>query len=96
MIAVIASFIVKSGSEAEFEAVFADLAAQVRVKEPGNRSYVLTRAKKLPNTYRVMEIYADKDALKAHGASAHFAAAAPRLAACCEGDAVIELLDVIA
>ena len=95
MVAIIATFRIKPGAEAEFEAAFRALAAKVRANEPDNRLYTLVRPKNAPGTYRVMELYTDMDAVKAHGGTDHFAAARPRLAACCEGAAAIEILDVV-
>lgn len=95
MMAIIATFNVKPDAEAEFESAFQELAAQVRANEPGNRLYTLARTKRAPETYRVMELYTDKDAVKAHGGADYFTAAMPRLAACCEGNATIEILDVV-
>lgn len=95
MIAIIATFDIRPGAEAEFEAAFAELAEQVRAHEPGNKLYTLTRSKKVPSTYRVMELYTDRDAVKAHAESEYFTAARPRLGACANGETVIEILDVV-
>ncbi|MBP9232075.1 MAG: antibiotic biosynthesis monooxygenase, partial [Phenylobacterium sp.] len=42
MIGVIAVLKVAEGKNAEFEAIFTDLAKQVRANEPGNIAYQLT------------------------------------------------------
>lgn len=76
MIAVIAKLPVKAGSEADFEAAFLEMAAAVKANEPGNHLYTLCKG---DDGYTVMELYADEDALAAHGASDHFKAGGAKL-----------------
>jgi len=94
-IGVIATLTVAEGKNDEFEAVFAELAAAVRANEPGNVFYTLTRSRANPQLYKVLEQYADQAALEAHGASAHFRAAGPKLAPCLAGAPDVEYLDAI-
>jgi quinol monooxygenase YgiN len=94
-IGVIATLTVAEGKNDEFESVFADLAAAVRANEPGNVFYTLTRSRSNPQVYKVLEQYADQAALEAHGASAHFRAAGPKLAPCLAGAPDVEYLDAI-
>ena len=96
MIGVIATLKVQDGKEQEFERVFADLTAQVRANEPGNVAYQLCRSRGDANTYKVLELYRDEDALKAHGASEHFKAAGPGLGAVLAGRPEVEYLDGVA
>ena len=96
MIGVIAILKIQDGKAADFEAVFRTLSAAVRAQEPGNICYQLTRSKADPLLYKVLEVYADGDALKAHGASDHFKAAGPGLGACLAGKPEIEYLDGVA
>jgi quinol monooxygenase YgiN len=93
MIGIIATLQIQDGKAEAFEAVFRELSAAVRAGEPGNLCYQLTRSKADPLTYKVLELYADEDALNAHGASAHFKAAGPGLGACLAGRPDIERLD---
>lgn len=93
MIGVIATLKIQDGKADEFESVFRDLAAQVRSLEPGNVAYQLCRSRTEPNTYKVLELYADEAALKAHGASDHFKAAGPKLGAVLGGRPDVEYLD---
>lgn len=93
MIGVVATIRIQDGKAEEFEAVFRTLSAAVRANEPGNVCYQLTRSKTEANTYKVLELYADADALKAHGASDHFKAAGPGIGACLAGRPEIEYLD---
>ena len=93
MIGVVATLRVQDGKAEEFEKVFTALAAEVRANEPGNIAYQLTRSRTEPNTYKVLEIYQDEDALKAHGGSAHFKAAGPALGGVLAGRPDVEYLD---
>lgn len=95
MIGVVATIRIQDGKAEEFEAVFRTLSAAVRSHEPGNIVYQLTRSKTEANTYKVLELYADADALKAHGASDHFKAAGPGIGACLAGKPEVEYLDAV-
>lgn len=95
MIGVIATLSIKSHKIAEFEAVFAELAAQVRANESGNVIYQLCRSRSEATAYKVLEIYRDDEALEAHRASDHFRAAGPALGELLEGRPEVELLDAI-
>lgn len=94
-IGVIARIVVQEGKTAEFEAVFTDLARQVRANEPGNIAYQLTKSRTEPNVYKVLEIYKDQDALTAHASAEHFKAAGPSLGAVLAGRPEIEYLDAV-
>jgi quinol monooxygenase YgiN len=93
MIGVIATLKCKDGANATLEAAFAALAAQVRANEPGNIAYQLCKSRTEANTYKVLELYADADALKAHGTSDHFKASGPALGAVLAGRPDVEYLD---
>jgi quinol monooxygenase YgiN len=73
MLAVVAKLNVLAGKEAEFEKVMLGLAEQVNANEPGCHLYKL--CKDADGNYVVMELYADAEAVAAHGASEHFKAA---------------------
>lgn len=94
-IGIIATIKVQDGKQADFEAVFRDLGAQVRANEPGNKLYQLCKSKADPATYVVMEIYENEDALKAHGASDHFKAAGPKMGPCLAGRPEIQYFDTV-
>lgn len=96
MIGVVATLKIQPDKAAEFEAVFRTLMAAVRSHEPGNLCYQLTRSRTDPSIYKVLEVYADADALKAHGASDHFKAAGPGIGACLAGKPDVEYLDGVA
>jgi len=93
MIGVVATIKVQDGKNGEFEAVFLELAAKVRAGEPGNLAYQLTKSRADPNTYKVLELYKDEEALSAHRQSAHFRELGPRMGPCMAGRPEIELLD---
>ena len=75
MIGVIATLTVAEGQNAEFEAIFTELAKQVKANEPGCHAYQLTRSRANPQVYKVLELYADEAALKHHGGTEYFKAA---------------------
>lgn len=93
MIGIIATLRVQDGKGAELEKLFAGLAPQVRSQEPGNLAYQLCRSKTEPNTYKVLELYTDDDAVKAHGRTEYFRAAGAGFAAVLAGAPEIEILD---
>jgi quinol monooxygenase YgiN len=93
MIGVIATLRIQDGKADEFEGVFRDLAAQVRANEPGNLAYQLTKSRTEANTYKVLELYKDQDALTHHGGTEYFRAAGPKLGPCLAGRPEIEYLD---
>ncbi len=95
MIGVIAVITAKEGSEAEFERVFAEMTAQVKAKEPGNLMYQLTRSRTSPQTYKVMEMYADQAAFEAHGSSEHYKDGGRKLRDLVTGRPEVELLDAV-
>ena len=95
MIGVIATLRIQEGKAEEFEAVFRDLGAQVRANEPGNLAYQLTKSRTEPNTYKVLELYTDQDALTHHGGTDYFRAAGPKLGPCLAGRPEIEYLDAV-
>ena len=71
MIGVIAILKVQEGKNAEFEAVFSELAKQVRANEKGNLAYACTKSRTDPNTYKILELYADQEALNSIFRSFH-------------------------
>ena len=90
-IGVIATLRVQPGKEAEFEAVFAELAPAVRANEPGNSFYKLFRTAEA-GVYKVLECYDDEAAVAAHRASDHFRTLGAKLGPCLAGAPEIESL----
>ncbi|QGN54624.1 putative quinol monooxygenase [Novosphingobium sp. Gsoil 351] len=95
MISVIATLRAKPDKGGEFERLFTELAAQVRANESGNITYQLSRSRTESNTYKVLEIYRNEEALEAHRASEHFRAAGPGLGAVLAGRPEVEVLDAV-
>jgi quinol monooxygenase YgiN len=95
MIGAIAVLRTKEGSQADFEATFAKLAAAVRANEPGNLVYTLTRSRTEPGVYKVLEVYQDEDATAAHRASAHYKELGAALGPFLTGRAEVEILDAL-
>lgn len=93
-IGIIATLRVQPGKEAEFEAVFAELAPAVHAGEPGNSYYRLFRTEE-SGVYRVMECYDDAAAVEAHRASDHYRTLGARLAPCLAGAPEIENLAAV-
>ena len=95
MIGVVATLKVQDGKNAEFEAIFGELAAQVRANEPGALMYQLTKSRTDPNTYKVLELYKDQDALTQHGQTDYFRAIGARMGPCMGGRPEVEYLDAV-
>ena len=93
-IGVIATLRVQPGKEAEFEAVFAELAPAVAANEPGNSYYRLFRTDEA-GVYKVMECYDDAAAVEAHRASDHFRTLGAKLGPCLTGAPEIERLSAV-
>lgn len=95
MIGVVATLTAAEGKGGDLEKVFGDLAAKVKANEPGCLMYQLTKSRTEPNVYKVLELYADEDALKHHGGTEYFKAAGPGIGACLGGRPSIEYLDAV-
>jgi quinol monooxygenase YgiN len=93
MIGVIATLRIQDGKADEFENFFGELAKQVRANESGNVAYQLTKSRTEANTYKVLELYQDQDALTHHGGTDYFKAAGPKFAAVLAGRPEVEYLD---
>jgi len=89
----VATLQIQDGKGAEFEAFFTELAKQVRANEPGNLAYQLTKSRTDPNTYKVLELYTDQDAVTHHGGTDYFKAAGPKFGAVLAGRPDVEYLD---
>lgn len=95
MIGLIATLTVKDGKGEELEALFRDLAPQVRANEKGNHLYQLVKSRTEANVYKVMELYSDQAALDHHGQTDYFKAMGPRFASALAARPTIELLDAV-
>jgi quinol monooxygenase YgiN len=75
-VSMLARVTAKEGKGDELVTAFEPLIDQVR-NEPGTLLYVMNRAKDDPDKFWFAELYADEDALTAHGASEAMAKAGP-------------------
>jgi quinol monooxygenase YgiN len=75
-VSMLAKVRVKEGKGDELVAAFAAMFDQVE-REPGTEVYALNRAKDDPDVFWFYELYADTDALAAHGSSDAMAKAGP-------------------
>jgi quinol monooxygenase YgiN len=95
MIGVVAILKVQPDKASDFEKVFLDLAAKVKANESGCLMYQLTKSKTEAGVYKVLELYASTDALKAHGGTDYFKAAGAAMGPFMAGAPVIEYLDAV-
>ena len=95
MIGVVATLRAKEGAGPALEAVFREIAAQVSQHEPGNMVYELFRSPAEPDTYRVLEIYRDQEALEAHRNNEGVKSLAAKLAPLKAAPTVAEYLEGI-
>jgi quinol monooxygenase YgiN len=95
MIAIVAVLKVQEGKGPDFEAVFLELAAKVRANEPGNIFYQLTKSRTEADTYKVLELYKDQDAIVAHGGSDYFKELGRKMGAFMAGRPDVEHLDAV-
>ncbi len=79
---------VKSGHEAEFERLFAELREAMRTAEPGCLVYSLLKSRTRPGAYIVQEQYRDPAALAAHESAPHGATYFPKIRAILESISV--------
>ena len=93
MIGIVALVRVKADKSEEFEAVFTNLARQVRAQEPGNLSYTLSRKQGSTTEYVIQELYADQAATAAHTRSAHYREARPLIQDCLAEPPVLHILE---
>lgn len=93
MIGIVATLKVAEGKNAEFEAIFAELAAQVRANEPGNVFYQLTKSRADGQVYKVLELYTDQEAVALHGQTEHYKAVGPKMGGFLAGRPEVEFLD---
>lgn len=95
MIGVVATLKVQVDKTAEFEKVFLDMAAKVKANEPGCIVYQLTKSKTEAGVYKVLELYASTEDLKAHGGTDYFKAGGAAMGPFMAGRPEIEYLDAV-
>jgi len=90
---IVAKLTIKEGSQKDFEELMRGLAKEVRANEPGNIIYDLMLKAGSTTEYYVMEQYKDAESMTAHGASAHFRAASPKMGPMLDGRPEIIRMD---
>jgi quinol monooxygenase YgiN len=95
MIGIVATFAVKPGQAAAFEAAIASFVAQVRAFEPGTTLYAFFKSRRAADTYVMMEQYQSQAALDAHNASAHLQALLPIVGPMLAGAPDVHELDAV-
>jgi len=78
-----------------FEKFMKTLVEAVRAHEPQNLAYHVLRSRTQPNNFRIVEIYASKDAFKTHVGAAYVRELNPAIQATLEIDALLEMVDVL-
>ncbi len=97
MTTILARFKLQPGKEAEAEEAISEMVAAVEANEPGALAYIMHRSQKDPTEITVFEVYADAEALNAHGQTAHMAQFRSNFASLFDPASVrIERLDRIA
>jgi len=94
-VGVIARLKVKEGMNEEFEGIFKELQAAVAENEPENNFYAIHRSASDPQTYVVLEQYANQAALDAHGRTDHFTTIGAKMGGCMAGRAEIERMEAV-
>jgi quinol monooxygenase YgiN len=95
-ISVVATITAADGEGDAVAAALAEAAAAVAANEPGCHFYRIARSKDDANVFKVLESYADADAITAHGASDHFKALGRALKGKLAGAPVVERYDTVA
>jgi quinol monooxygenase YgiN len=93
MIGVVAVLRVQDGRGEDLEAIFKELSAKVKENEAGALMYQLTKSRTEANTYKVLELYKDQDALTRHGQTDYFKELGRKMGPCMAGRPEVELLD---
>jgi quinol monooxygenase YgiN len=74
----------------KFETAVAEYERQVNATEPGCMIYCMARSTTTPYEYRNVEIFADQDAIEAHGRTEHYRAAIEATVGCLDGEPAVE------
>jgi quinol monooxygenase YgiN len=96
MYGVTVTMTVREGQREIFEILIKTLVEAVRTHEPQNLAYHVLRSRTQPNNFRIIEIYASKEAFKAHIGAAYVSQLNPAIQATLEMAAQMEMLDVLA
>ncbi len=89
----IATLVIKSGKEAEFERLQRDLSALTHTGEPGMIVYDVLKSRTKERTYVVYGRFADEAAFQAHMESPSHHQLVPPILECVDGAMDLHLLD---
>ena len=95
MYSVMVTMTVRPQEREAFERALAELAAAVKADEPGALCYHVLRSRDQPTRYRVLEIYASKDAFKTHLNSAHVLKVSPQVQRTLASAPELEVLEIV-
>jgi quinol monooxygenase YgiN len=95
MIGIIATLKTKAGQGDALETIFRELTEKVLANEAGAKLYQLTKSRTEPDTYKVLELYADQEALTGHGKTDYFRELGRKMGDCLDGRPTIEILDTV-
>jgi quinol monooxygenase YgiN len=89
----IATLVVKSGHEAEFERLQKELSELTHAHEPGTLVYDVIKRRNKPRTYVVYGRFKDEAAFQTHQSSSFHDDLVPPIMACVEGEMDLQLYD---
>lgn len=92
MLIVVAIMKAKAGMEQEMEKALREMIPKVEA-EKGTLAYTLHRAKKEPGKFLMYEKYPDKEALKEHSSTPHFAELFGKIGPMLDGSPVIDMYE---
>jgi len=95
MYSVIVTMSVREDQREAFERVMKELATAVKAHEPGALCYHVLRCRNEPRKYRIVEIYASKEAFQAHRNTEHVQKANPQVLATLAGTLEFEVVEVV-
>jgi quinol monooxygenase YgiN len=81
MIGICATFTCQAGKNAEFEALLSEFVTTVKANEPGALVYQFCQNKKNADEYFMLELYANQEALDAHGKTDYMAGLVTKIGA---------------
>jgi quinol monooxygenase YgiN len=96
MYGVTVSMTVRDGQRQAFEKLIKMLIEAVKAHEPQNLAYHVLRSRAQPNHFRIVEIYASKEAFKTHLGAAYVNELNTAIQATLDLPAQMEVVDVVA
>ena len=94
MIKIIAKMPVAEGKLEEFKTLAKEL-VEKSAGEAGNVYYTLNVSTSDPRQFAILECWKDQAAVDYHNGTEHFTGLLPKIAALCDGDITVELLNEV-